>query len=116
MRPISSIAISAYMRTIDVALQVWLDLMSTAAPPDRDKARARLLFLLAELDTLDVPRSCTVLHERLQQALQLHLHAEALDQLMPGTAQAIQARHEARDALDLFRSMLYTWSRVVSCL
>ncbi|HEU4321731.1 MAG TPA: hypothetical protein VFS21_01145 [Roseiflexaceae bacterium] len=112
MRPISSIAISAYMRTIDVALQVWLDLM---AAPDRDGARARLLLLLAELDTLEIPRSCAALHERLQQALQLHLHAEALDQLMPGSARAAQARREARDALDMFRSMLYTWSRVVSC-
>ncbi len=112
MRPISSIAISAYMRTIDVALQVWLDLMGA---PDRDRARARLLLLLTELDALDVPRPCAALHQRLQQALQLHLHAEALDQLMPGTARAAQARSEARDALETFHAMLSSWSRVVSC-
>jgi hypothetical protein len=110
----SSIRIIAYLRTIDVALQVWLDLID-ADRPDREQTRTRLLQLLIELDDLDVPRSCDILHERLQQALQLYLHAEALAQISPGTSKAAQAQREARDALDLFRSMLYTWSRVVTC-
>lgn len=111
----SSIRIIAYLRTIDVALQVWIDLMCDPAHLDREQVRTRLLHLLIELDALDVPRSCDSLHERLQQALQLYLHAEALAQLSPGTPKAAQAQREARDALDLFRSMLYTWSRVVTC-